>query len=399
MSSLELLVDDIDGFLFAAVVDDGYLIDLYINKPYINGSWASMYLGKIMKIDTKQDAAFVDLGNNLVGYLSAEHALVRTPGVEIPRSGISKMVKNGDTFLVQIKAEGKSHSLYENHKHPRITANLHVPGGFLVYMPHSDNINYSGNIDEKFIDKLKTKVNLDGGWKFYSSAVKLSNDEIEYEVEYLKQHWQHLLDRADRQTGQPGLIEVGPIALFRAFMDYGAASFDHIYAGNNMILKIITDWSGKHLPRLATSKRLRLFKPQKPGERLFDTYDLYGEIEKLKSPLVEMPQGGTLIIENTSAFTTIDINQGGSSSIEDTNFRATYEVARQIKLRNLSGAILIDFIGNVPLKTERKRLLDALESYLKDDIGEAQVHGFTRLGIVEITRRRRSAPLHEKLDL
>lgn len=398
MNNLELFVDDIDGYLFAATVDNGYLIDLYVNKPYINGSWASIYLGKVIKVDTKQDAAFIDLGNNLVGYLPADQALARTPGVEIPRSGISKMVKNGDTFLVQVKAEGKENSIYENHKHPRLTANLHVPGGFLIYMPHSDKIQCSGNIDEKFIDKFKTKINTEGGWKFYPSAVKLSKEEIEDEIEYLKQHWQHLLEKAERQNGQPGLIEVGPIALFRAFMDYGAASFDHIYAGNSMILKIISDWSNKHLIKLATSKRLRLFKPEKTGEKLFDAHDLYGEIEKLKTPLVEMTQGGNLIIETTSAFTTIDVNQGSSSSIEDTNFRAAYEVSRQIRLRNLSGTILIDFIGNVPLKTERKRLIDALESYFKNDIGDAQVHGFTRLGIVEITRRRRSSPLHEKIN-
>ena len=192
MSNLELFADDIDGYLYVAIVNNGKLEDLYVNKPFINGSWGSIYLGKIIKVDARQDAAFVDLGNGLMGYLPATYALVRKPGKTTPRQDITKMVRNGDTFLVQIKTEGKEKSPYENHKLPRLTANIQVPGGFLVYNPHSDNINYSSDIDEKTIDKLKVKVERKGGWKVYPSALKLSNEEIDYEASYLKERWKEI---------------------------------------------------------------------------------------------------------------------------------------------------------------------------------------------------------------
>jgi len=399
MSNLELFADDIDGYLCVAIVDNGYLIDLYVSKPRINDSWASIYLGRVLKLDTKLDAAIIDLGNGQKGLLPAAYATPRTAiDDEVRKSGISSMLMTGQEILVHIKVEGKANSPYENHKLPRLTTNLHVPGGFLVYSPYSDHIECSGNIDEKIIDKLETKVKIGGGWKVYPSANKLSSNEIEFEVEYLKKRWKEIVAKAKESQGVSGILEVGPISLFRALMDYGTISFANIHVGNKLILNIMEDWSKKHMPALATSKRLRLFRPMKAGERLFDIYDLYSEIEKVKEPLIELDNGGNIIIENTSALTTVDINQGSSGDINETNFKATYEIARQIKLRNLSGIILIDFIGNVPDRKERERLLNALEHYLEGDVGEAQVHGFTRLGIVEITRRRRTAAVSEYLE-
>lgn len=397
MSNLELFADDIDGYLITAVTDNGKLIDLYVSKPQVNGSWASTYLGKVTKIDTKLNAAFLDLGDGLTGFLPANYAEYKDPNIESPKKPISQILDTGETLLVQVKTEGKANSPYENHKLARLTARLHVPGGFIVYKPQAETISCLSNIDEKTEKEINATIDKESGWSSYPYKSKMSKEEINFEIEYLQRYWQEILNKKEQLGSNAGLIEIGPIALFRAFMDYGVTSFANIHVGNKLIFKIVEDWANKHLPQLATSKRLRLFKASKPNERLFDIYDLYGELENLKYPIVELENGGNLIIEHTSALTTIDVNQGGSGEVEETNFKAAEEVARQIKLRNLSGIILIDFIGNIPKKQERIRLIKALEKHLEHDVGSSQVHGFTRLGIVEITRRRKTAPLHEKI--
>ena len=138
MSHLELLADEIDGFLYVAIINNGRLIDLYVNKPDITGNWGSIYLGKVSKIDSKLDAAFIDLGNGLNGYLAAKHAMVPTAGKEYLRSGIAKMLRAGEMVLVQVKSEGKDNSKHENAKLPRLTTNIHTIGDALVYSPYSN---------------------------------------------------------------------------------------------------------------------------------------------------------------------------------------------------------------------------------------------------------------------
>ncbi len=393
-TGLELFADDIDGYLYVAIIKDQKLIDLYVTPPDVIGSWASIHVGKVIKIDTKLDAAFIDIGNRLTGFLPAKHALPRKAGVATPRKDVSRMLNPGQMFLVQIKAEGQNTSLYENNKIPTLTANLHVPGGFLVYSPHSDDINYSSSIDERHIEQLETNINLHGGWKVYPSAGKLSKDDINTEAKYLKKHWGTIQDKAHKLQDKTGVIEVGPIALFQALLDYGVASFDHIYAGNEIILKLMLNWSSKHFPSLAKSKRLRRFNPQDPSHKLFDIYDIYSEIDALQSKVVDLPSGANIIIENTSALTTIDVNQGSCPTRHKANLATAAEVARQIKIRNLSGIILIDFAGS-PSKPKRHEIIDMLEKHLATDIGNTQVHGFTRLGMVELTRKRRTATVDE----
>lgn len=169
-----------------------------------------------------------------------------------------------------------------------------------------------------------------------------------------------------------------------------------MHVGNKSILGLMTGWCEKHFPGLAASRRLRLFKPEKPGRRLFDIHDIYSQLESLQDSRVDLKGGGSIVIEPTSAMTVIDVNQGNAGNITRVNQAAVEEIVRQTRLRSLSGAILVDFI-NMHQKPERLRLLEALQTAFADDKAHAQVHGFTRLGVIELTRKRRSAALAEKL--
>ena len=395
MNGLELLADEIDGRLYAAVVRNSVLADLYTDPSATEAGWGSVYLGKVIKIDPKLDAAFVDLGNGVTGYLPAKHIHYTGADKSETRTGVTELLTGGQMILVQVKSEAKRSTAHENHKLPRLTMKLYLPGLFIIYSPTASQVTMSRKIENaetlSFTAKLKGK----GGWIVQRHAEKASENDIEQEAAALQETWEKLLADKEMRQGKPGLLLAGPNALFRALMDYGAPQFEHIYAGNKKILDLITGWCAKHFPALATSKRLRLFKPEKPNQRLFDIYDLYAELEALSDNHVPLDAGGSIIIEPTSTLTVIDVNQGSAENIASANQAAAAEIARQCRLRNMSGAILIDFIS-MDQREERARLLDMLAAAFAPDLNAPQIHGFTRLGMIELTRRRRTATFAEK---
>jgi len=397
MSDLELLADEVDGCLHAAVVRKGVLDDLYVDPAQeMPGRWGAIYLGKIIKVDTKLDAAFVDLGNGLTGFLPAKH--VRHPGADSSesRTGISSLLKGGQMVIVQVKSEGKRHTENENQKLPRLTMRLYLPGLLDTYSPSSSQVTISRRVENEKILALTAKLKGKGGWIVRHHIEKATESEIENEARSLQEQWQKIEVAQQGLGAKPGLLRAGPDAVIRALTDYGVANFEHIYAGNKHVLGLVQAWCAEHLPALAESKRLRLFKPEKPGQKLFDIHDVFSALEQLKDERVHLDNGATIIIELTSALTLVDINQGASGSIIAANLSAAREMARQCRLRSLSGAILADFI-NMEQKEERARLLETLAEVFTNDMANAQVHGFTRLGIIELTRKRRTTSLAEKL--
>ncbi len=395
MTGLELLADDVDGCLTAAIVRNGVLDDLYTDANSTPVQWGSIYLGKVIKVDTKLDAALIDLGGGHKGFLPAKH--VRHPGADASesRSGISSLLTGGQLVIVQVKSEGRRFTENENQKLPRLTMKLYVPGLFLTYSPSSSQVTISRKVESEEILAMTAKLKGKGGWLVRHHIEKATESDIEYESRHLQEEWQNILAARKALGEKPGLLQAGPNAVVRALVDYGAVNFEHIYAGNKQILGYVTEWSRAHFPALATSKRLRLFKPETKGQQLFDIHDVFSAFETLKDNLVHLDSGASLVIEPAAALTLIDINQGSAESIAAANQSAARAIARQCRLRSLSGAILVDFI-NMDQREERARLLDTLNAVFTNDMANTQVHGFTRLGIIELTRKRRTAPLAEK---
>lgn len=394
-AGFDLLADDVNGALHVAVARKGVLQDLYSDAPQTAVAWGAVYLGKVMKVDTKLDAAIVDLGSGQTGFLPAKHVRFPGSGESETRTGISSLLSAGQTVLVQVKSEGKRMSEHENQKLPRLTMKVYIPGLCLAYSPLSSQVTISRKVENKKILSMTARLKGGGGWIVRNHIETADEKDVEREAQLLQETWRGIVNMQAAQMGQPGLLMPGPDALHRALIDHGAVLFEHIYAGNKNVLDRVIGWSQKHLPALATSKRLRLFKPEQPGQRLFDIYDLYAELERLRDPRVHLDCGATLIIEPTTALTFIDVNQGSAGSIAAANQEAAKVLARQCRLRNMSGAILVDFI-NMTQREDRARLLDLLSEIFADDMAQAQVHGFTRLGIVELTRKRRTASYAEK---
>lgn len=394
MSGLELLADEIDGRLHVAVTQKGRLANLYVDAIDRAASWASVHLGKVAKIDQRLDAAIVDLGEGLTGFLPAKHVHFRGADASASRSGIADLVRPGQTLMVQVKAEAKKDSDHAHRKLPRLTTKLYAFGQSLVYSPTSSQVTISRRISSENLIKLTNKLKGSGGWIVQQNAEAAREDDILFEAQALLSEWKAIAAASESQA--PRLLRAGPHALQRALCDYGAFRFEHIHVANKALLDLVIAWCNRFQPALATSKRLRLFRPEKPDMKLFDLHDVYSVLETLSDRTIALPAGGSIIIEPTQAFTVIDVNQGSGGKISAINQDAAREVARQMRLRNLSGAVLVDFI-NMNLRSERAQLVELLGALLSDDYGSAEVHGFTRLGIIELTRKRRGATLAEKL--
>jgi ribonuclease G len=395
MSGIELFIDDIDGRLHAAVVSKGTISDLYVDALDQDACWGSIYHGKVLKIDKRLDAAIIDLGNDVTGFLPAKHVYLPQTGEAADLSGIGDLLSPGQMILVQVKAEAKRGSLHEQHKMPRLTMLIYLIGQYLTHSPVARQVTISSHIENEDVLKFTARLKGKGGWLVQQNAERASEEQMLTEAQLLRKEWEQIQAVTETSGDRPRLVRAGPNAALRALNDYSAARFDHIHAANKHCFEIVTQWAARHEPTLAHSKRLRLFKPDKLGHRLFDIHDIYSELEVLEDQIVPLNGGGSIIIEPTHAVIMIDVNQGSGSGPSAVNQEAAAEVVRHIRLRNLSGAILIDFIG-MHQKTERLRLVDTMERLVYGDHAAAEVHGFTRLGIIEITRKRRTATLAEK---
>jgi len=398
MSGIDLYVDEIDGRLHAAVVQKTVLTDLYVDALDQEAGWGSIYLGRVTKIDKRLDAAIVDLGNNISGLLQAKHVYLPEAGPAADHSGIADLLHPGQMVMVQVKAEAKKASQHEKHKMPRLTMLLYIMGQYLIHSPVAGQVTISARIENEDVLKFTSRLKGKGGWLVQHNAEDAGEEQLLNEARHLRAEWQRIADAMETTGDKPRLIKAGPNALARALNDLGARRFDHIHIGNKNTFTQMEKWCEQHDPALATSKRLRLFKPEKLGQRLFEVNDLFSEIAMLEEPVVHLSGGGSIIIEPTHALTVIDVNQGNGLSAAAVNQEAAREIARQMRLRNMSGAILVDFIG-MHLKAERIRLIETMEKLLAWDTANAEVHGFTRLGIMELTRKRRTATYAEKIKV
>ncbi|MDE1151125.1 MAG: ribonuclease E/G [Micavibrio sp.] len=395
-SGYELFIDEVDGRLHAAVTCKGVLSDLYVDPLDMTASWASLYAGKVVKIDKKLDAAIIDLGNGLQGLLPAKHVHVQGADQSIARTGIAELLAPGQMILVQVKSEGRKGESLEHNKLPRLTMKIYVMGQYLLYSPVLNRVTISRMVDAEDTLALTTRLSGKGGWIVQPGAAMANAGAIIKESEQLLSEW-HII-KAERETGEnrPRILKGGPNAIHRALSDYGSPHFDHIHVATKKLLDQMVAWCDRFEPTLATSKRLRLFKPEKVGQKLFEIHDIFSELADIGNEVVYLPSGGTIIFETTRAFTVVDVNQGDGANPLTVNEEAVDAVARHLKLRNISGAVIVDFIS-MSLKTDRFQIVTRLEQALAADAATAQVHGFTRLGLIELTRKRRNGWLAEKL--
>nr|WP_295825713.1 ribonuclease E/G [uncultured Azospirillum sp.] len=405
MSRLELLVDRDGPLTRAAVLADGRLTDLHIDHADRPSLLGAIILGRVERIATGLNGAFVDLGNGLSGLLPA--ADVRRPVLDDdapqPRSNrpgakpapIGALLRTGQPVIVQVKADAVGS------KGPSLTMDITLPGRFLVHAPLGRDIAVSKRLGTgperaalaRRIEQLATGA----GWIVRAGAAQVSDDLLAAESEALHLQWRAIRDDA-RAGSAPRLLHPGPDAPTRALIEQGAAAPDAILVddpppaggirmGNGPLLSGLRDWCDRHAPDL-----LPRLSAHAGVQRLFDLCDLDSAIAELLDVRVPLPLGGSLVIERTEALTVVDVNAGERGNPLDVNLDAAAEIARQLRLRNVGGIVVVDFV-NMRSRGDAERVLAALSQAVESDPVQTQVYGMSKLGLVELTRARRGTPL------
>ncbi|AWB08307.1 ribonuclease E (plasmid) [Azospirillum humicireducens] len=406
MSRLELLVDRDGPLTRAAVLADGRLTDLHIDHADRPSLLGAIILGRVERIATGLNGAFIELGGGLSGLLPA--ADVHRPVLDDdpsqsrshPRPGskpaaIGALLRAGQPVVVQVKADAAGT------KGPSLTMDITLPGRFLVHAPLGRDIAVSKRLGSgperaalaRRIEGLVTGA----GWIVRAGAAQVSDELLGAESEALHLQWRAIRDDA-RAGSAPRLLHSGPNAATRALIEQGASASDAIIVddpvpaggiavGEGPLLSGLRNWCDRHAPDL-----LPRLTAHRAAQRLFDLRDLDSAIAELLDIRVPLPLGGSLVIERTEALTVVDVNAGERGNPVEVNLDAATEIARQLRLRNVGGIVVVDFV-NMRGRGDAERVLAALSHAVESDPVQTQVYGMSKLGLVELTRARRGTPL------
>ncbi len=389
----------------AAVLEDGQLVELYIEQPVHQRLVGNIYKGKVENVLPGMQAAFVDIGLERNAFLYVDDA---QPGREdpegeegSPRAGrrptIKELVRTGQDILVQVAKEPIGT------KGARVTRNITLPGRFLVLMPQVDYIGISRRItDEQERERLKRiaqAVKPEGmGLIVRTVAEGAGEDELAHDAAFLARHWQQIAARA-REAKAPALVHHDQGLIHRLVRDVLDDTVSLFLVDQREAYDTAAEVVELHAPALRD--RIKLYT--RGDQTLFDYYGVEMEIEKAMRKRVWLKSGGYIIIDQTEALTAIDVNTGkfvGSTNLADTvfktNLEAAREIARQLRLRDIGGIIIIDFI-DMDRADHQQQVIQALEEELKRDRTRANILGLTQLGLLEMTRKKSRQNLDEAL--
>ena len=373
-----------------ALRDAGHTVELIVEPVNARAEVGSVHLGRITRIVPAMNAAFVELGLERAGFLP----------LPAPMDGESPL-HAGAAVIVQVAKDA------QGGKGAALAYNIAMPGRYLVYAPRQPGISVSrriaGDAERARLEAAMAAIAKPGeGYILRTAAEGASEAALAGDAEELRAAWAEIKRGAARATPPARLWgELDPLA--RVIRDRGHPGIARIVADNDAALDGARREIGRSLPALAGA--LDAYRDPIP---LLDRFGIMPDIDAALTARVGLPSGGFLYIEPTQALVAIDVNSGrhnaDSSSgpnrqpetILAVNLEAAREIAHQIRLRNLSGLIVIDFV-HMTLQDDRNRVIDALRAALADDPTYARIGGFSPLGLVEIARKRGRPPLHELL--
>jgi len=404
---LDIIIEEQEGSLWVVAAERGKLQGLEIDPVHERIRWGSIYWARVDRIDAKLDAAFVDLdGGETFGILYNKDVRTRQKSGKLVKGGqepIGKRLRAGDYILVQAK-QGYLEPEFEDErpleeKSPVVSMDVSIQGRYLIFTPLDDSNRISSRIRDKKMRKQleKMMVALEDvqGCILRASAANTQSDMLIREAKILKAIWEGLSEYA---TGtEISLIMEGPDALQRTLSDNSSHPMRRIEVVIMDHFQIAEDWCELFAPDLVPKIKPVELKDATRDLALIEHHDLLRPIEGFFQPYAVLPGGGNIIIQQTSALTAIDINRGADrNSNLNINLEAAEEIARQIRIRNLGGVIMIDFI-NMKDDKERKALHEKLDLLVNEDPCTVQLHGFTVLGLMEMTRQRRTPTLFERV--
>lgn len=384
-----------------AVVENGVLDDLYLERASLVSHVGNIYKGRIVNIEAGIQAAFIDFGLNKNGFLHIsdvhpKYLMGKKSGAEkigrrkalSQRPPIQKCLKKGQEIVVQVIKEGVST------KGPTLTTYLSMPGKYVVMMPGMDKIGVSQKIEDED-ERARLKKILDGlklpegsGFIIRTAAMGVPKRSLQNDIGYLTRLWRSICKRMD-QANAPSEIYQESDVVIRTVRDIFNSQINKIICDNEGVAKRVRDFLGIVQPRL--KKRVSFYEGKTP---LFHKYGIEKEIEKIQSSRVQLKSGGSIVIEQTEAMVTIDVNSGSYRKQENAegtalkiNCEAAKEIVRQLKLRDLGGLIVCDFIDMREAKS-RRQVEKVFRDELKEDRARSRALKMSAFGLIELTRQR-----------
>ncbi|PCJ32336.1 MAG: ribonuclease E/G [Gammaproteobacteria bacterium] len=391
--SSEILINVTPNETRAAVVDNGVLQEIFIERNECLGIVGNIYKGKVCRVLPGMQAAFVEIGLPRAAFLHASDISLPKGQTgmfrqteEVPP--ITSLLREGQQVLVQVIKDPLGS------KGARLTTQLSVSSRYLVYMPGAQGVGVSLKIEgEKERKRLKTCLmsQLDddaSGYILRTAAEGVSEVELLADLNYLHRLWEQLDERKSTvKCGEP-LHEDLPLSL-RALRDLFTDDVEKIRIDSGETFRKAMTFSEGFMPECAS--RIEHYKGDAP---LFDLFNVEGEINKALDRKVMLKSGGYLIFDQTEAMTTVDVNTGGfvghknlEETIFKTNLEAAKAIARQLRVRNLGGIIILDFIDMVEVE-HQQQVINTLEKAMKLDRARHNICGVSELGLVEMTRKR-----------
>jgi ribonuclease G len=369
-----------------ALVANGRLVELQVVRRDKPSRVESVFLGRLERVMPELDAAFIDIGIGRSGFLRAED-----------RAGIDDWPPPGAPMLVQVRHDA------DGDKGPRLTMNVAVTGRYLVYHPVGSGIGFSRRIEgESERERLRGHVEdlLEGGIVLRTAAAGAGPELLRVDATQVMERWERIRHQAfdteppaDLSARIPG--ERDPIA--RTLRDHGAA-LEEVILDDRGMARALQD----EMDRLGEKIRVRWHNGPMPA---FDIDDVEGQIDTALAPRIALESGVEVLFEPGETLTAVDVDSAGAGGRQgraprrpvDVNLEAAPAIAQQLRLRNIAGAVVIDFV-TMRSTYDRDKVQAALAEALADDPVPTQLYGFTRLGHFELTRARRGATLAAQLE-
>ena len=396
--SEEILINVTPRETRVAVVENGVLQEISIERARRRGIVGNVYRGRVCRVLPGMQAAFVDIGLERAAFLHASDVEARKmEGVSATngtQTDITELLHEGQELSVQVIKDPLGT------KGARLTTQITIPSRYLVYIPEVENVGISQKIEsEEERVRLRDVIQLfmsdqsGGGYIARTAAEGASSDALRADMLFLQKLWQSI---AEKQRGaKAGSLIYGDLPLtIRVMRDMLDDSIERVRIDSRETYQRAIEFCDQFMPDMQT--QIEYY----PGERpIFDIYGVEDEIQKALDRKVQLKSGGYVILDQTEAMTTADVNTGGyvghrnqEETIFKTNLEAAQSIARQLRLRNLGGIIIIDFI-DMSDEEHKRQVLRALEKCLEKDHARTHITEVSTLGLVEMTRKRTSESL------
>jgi len=390
--SEELLINITPQETRVAYVENGLLQEVHIERERKRGLVGNIYKGKVVRVLPGMQAAFLEVGLERTAFLHVSDIAQpngRNGDGGEPSSAIMELLREGQKLMVQVVKDPMGT------KGARLTTQISFPSRYLVYMPGISHVGISQRLeDENERQRLKEIISEfsgefeQGGYIARTVAEGISKEAIYKDMQFLQKIWLNILE-SNSSAKVGSLIHEDLSLVMRTMRDLSGIDIEKVRIDSRSTSEQVQKFASKFIPEL--ENRVEHY----PGERpIFDLYNIEDEIQKALERKVSLKSGGYLIIDQTEAMTTIDVNTGGfvgHRNLEETIFKTNLEsaqaIVRQLRLRNLGGIIIIDFI-DMSDEEHKRQVLRALEKHLDKDHAKTNVCEVSSLGLVEMTRKR-----------